>query len=315
MSRAVVATAYGSPDVLDVIDVEVGDPGPGRVRLDVRASAVNAIDWKLYSGRMGDDPAKLPMRLGFEVAGVVTAVGEGAEGPAGPVSVGDEVIAYPVSGGYAEVLLAKAANVVPKPASLAWPEAAGLLLTGVTAVHALTATAVDSGDTVLVHGGAGGVGLMLVQLARVRGASVIATASGSNHDLLRSLGAEPVVYGDGLADRVRTLAPGGVDVAVDAVGTDEAVDASLALVPDRQRIATVAAFARAPQAGIKLLGNGPGADPGMEIRSAARPELARLAGEGRIRVVVGRTLPLAQAAEAHRAGIAGHGQGKTVLVP
>jgi NADPH:quinone reductase-like Zn-dependent oxidoreductase len=106
-----------------------------------------------------------------------------------------------------------------------------------------------------------------------------------------------------------------VDVAIDAVGTDEAVDVSLELVPDRQRIATIAAFARAPEAGIKLLGNGPGADPGTEIREAARRELAGLAGEGRIRVVVGRTFPLAEAAEAHRAGIAGHGQGKTVLVP
>jgi NADPH:quinone reductase-like Zn-dependent oxidoreductase len=144
---------------------------------------------------------------------------------------------------------------------------------------------------------------------------VIATASDRNHDLLRRLGAEPVAYGPGLADRVRALAPGGVDVAVDAVGTDEAVDVSLELVRDRQRIATIAAFARAPHVGIKLLGNGPGADPGTEIRTAARAELVRLAGEGDIRVVVGRTLPLAQAADAHRAGIAGHGQGKTILVP
>ena len=315
MSRAVVATAYGSPDVLEVVDVEVGDPGPGQVRIDVRASGVNPADWKSYSGVWGKDPAKLPIRLGFEAAGVITAVGEGASGPAGPLAVGDEVIAFRVSGAYADELVCKASAVVPKPASLGWPEAAGLMLTGATAVHALTAAGVSEGETVLVHGGAGGVGLMLVQLARVRGATVIATASERNSDLLRRFGAQPVTYGGGLADRVRALAPGGVDAAIDAVGTDEAVDVSVELVPNSQRVATIAAFGRAPELGIKLLGNGPGADPGTEIRDAARTELARLAAEGRVTVVVARTYPLAEAADAHRDGLEGHGSGKIVLVP
>src|SRR5262249_6418123 len=135
-------------------------------------------------------------------------------------------------------------------------------LTGATAWHCLIATNVGAGDTVLIHAGAGGVGVMAIQLAADRGASVIATASPGHHDLIRGLGATPVAHGPGLADRVRAVAPGRVDAALDLVGTDEAVDVSLELVADRARIATIAAFGRAGQAGIKALGGGPGADPG-----------------------------------------------------
>jgi NADPH2:quinone reductase len=144
---------------------------------------------------------------------------------------------------------------------------------------------------------------------------VIATGGESAHELLRSLGAEPVRYGEGLLDRVRGLAPDGVDVALDLVGTDEAMDVSLAVVPDRSRIVTIANFERAPREGVTLLGNGPGADPGTEIRDAARPELARLAGDGSLRVFVGSTYPLDDAAEAHRQILTGHTTGKLVLLP
>ncbi|MBO0847487.1 MAG: zinc-binding dehydrogenase, partial [Nocardioides sp.] len=154
-----------------------------------------------------------------------------------------------------------------------------------------------------------------VQLARLRGARVIATASGRNHDLLRELGAEPIAYGPGLADRVRAQAPEGVDVALDLVGTDEAMDVSLALVADRDRIASIANFARGPKEGIRLLGGGPGADPGDDIRMAARPELARLAGEGKLQVVVSATYPLSEAASAHRQIATGHTTGKLILLP
>jgi NADPH:quinone reductase-like Zn-dependent oxidoreductase len=129
------------------------------------------------------------------------------------------------------------------------------------------------------------------------------------------LGAEPVRYGEGLADRVRELAPDGVAVALDLVGTDEAVDVSLELVADRQRIATIAAFGRAGSEGITALGGGPGADPGTELRDAARPELAEAAGAGRLEVVVAATFPLEEVAAAHRQGMAGHTHGKLVLVP
>jgi len=174
---------------------------------------------------------------------------------------------------------------------------------------------VQEGDTVLVHGASGGVGLFAVQLARLRGARVLATGGERSHALLRELGAEPVVYGDGLLERVQTQAPEGVDAALDLVGTDEAMDVSLALVADRDRIASIANFARGPQEGIKLLGGGPGADAGDELRAAARPELARLAGEGTLRVVVAATYPLDDAADAHRQIGTGHTAGKIVLIP
>ncbi|WP_448608983.1 quinone oxidoreductase family protein [Geodermatophilus sp. URMC 60] len=310
MTRVVEATAYGGPEVLTVVDRPVGDPGPGQARVEVRAAGINPADWKSYTGAFGTDPAALPRRLGFEVSGVVTAVG-----PDVPFAVGDEVIGFRVSGGYAAELVVPAAALVPKPASLPWEQAAGLMLTGATAVHALTATGVGPGDTVLVHGAAGGVGLMAVQLAALRGARVIGTVGGDGADLVRRLGAEPVRYGDGLAGRVRDLAPGGVDAALDLVGTDEAVDVSLELVADRQRIATVAAFGRAATDGIRALGGGPGADPGTELRDAARPDLAEAAGAGRLEVVVAATFPLEEVAAAHRQGMAGHTHGKLVLLP
>lgn len=189
------------------------------------------------------------------------------------------------------------------------------MLTGATAWHALAATGVHEGDTVLIHGAAGGVGLMAVQLATARGAAVVATASPPHHELLRGLGARPVGYGDGLAERVRAAAPGGVDAALDLVGTDEALDVSLELVADRARIATIAGFARGLKAGIKVLGGAPGADPGAAIRDAARLDLVRLAQDGTLRVFVDQTFPLADAAVAHRVVMAGHTTGKIVLIP
>lgn len=207
-----------------------------------------------------------------------------------------------------------ASAVLPKPTELTFEQAAGLMLTGTTAVHALTATAVRTGDTVLVHGASGGVGLMVVQIAKAKGAHVIGTASLTRHQYLHQLGAQPVEYGDGLTERIRELDTD-VDAAIDCIGTDEAVDASLELVADRSRIATIAAFARAPQVGIKALGGGPGADPGADIRDAARLELVSLVEEGALDVLVAGTRPLAQAADAHRTVIEGHTHGKAVLVP
>jgi NADPH:quinone reductase len=315
MTRAVVATAFGGPEVLAVIETPVGPPGPGEVLISVRAAGTNPVDYKEYSGAMGRDPARLPMRLGHEAAGVVTEVGDGAAGPAGPVRADDEVIAFRITGAYADDVVVPASSVVPKPSTLSFEEASGLMLTGVTATHALTVTHVGAGDTVLIHGAAGGVGLMAVQLAGDAGARVIGTAGESGHGLLREFGAEPVTYGAGLEDRVRALAPGGVDAAVDCAGGDEALDVSLALVADRSRIVTIVASRRAFDAGIKVIGGAPGADPGTEIRSAARLELVRLAEDGKLRVVVAAVYPLAEAAAALRALAAGHTHGKIVLVP
>lgn len=315
MSRAVVAPSYGGPEVLEVVDVDVPAPSTGEVTIEVRAAGINPVDHKIFGGMMGAEKSHLPLRVGMEVAGVVTAVGEDATGPAGAISVGDEVIGYPLSGGYAASVTVAATSVFPKPAALSFEEAAGLSLTGVTAYHLLEATAVTSGDTVLVHGVAGGVGLTLAQLALDRGATVIGTARPDRHDDLRGYGIVPVAYGDGLADRVRDLAPDGVDVALDTVGTDEAVDVSLELVADRGRIATVAAFGRAADDGIQLLGGGPGADPGTEIRARGRLVLTDLAEQGRLRVVVARSFPLEEASEAVALVAGGHAGGKVVLLP
>jgi NADPH:quinone reductase-like Zn-dependent oxidoreductase len=310
MTRTVVAKAYGGPEVLALQEIELPDLGEGQVLVDVRAAGANPIDYKLYSGGMGDAPAKLPLPVGMEAAGIVAAVTSGAAGYTGPLTVGDEVIVTNVDGAYADRVLAKAADVGHKPENLTFEEAAGLLLVGETAWHLLTNTRVGTGDTVLIHGASGGVGLMAVQLAVARGAKVIATASPGRHDQLRGYGAEPVAYGDGLADRVRAI--GLVDAALDLVGTDEALDTSVELVADRGRIATIAGFARAGELGIAVL---TGADGGQAIRDGARPELLKLAAAGQLEVTVDRTFPLAEAAEAHRYLQTGHARGKVVLVP
>ncbi|HEY1687314.1 MAG TPA: NADP-dependent oxidoreductase [Solirubrobacteraceae bacterium] len=245
---------------------------------------------------------------------MVTQAGAGAIGPAGPIAVGDEVISFRIDGGYAEELVVPASAVVPKPTGMSWEQAGGLMLAGATAMHALAATAIEAGDTLLVHAASGGVGLMVVQIAVARGARVIGTASERNHDYLRQLGAEPTVYGQGLAERVRALAGNRVDAAIDCVGTDEAVDVSLELVGDRERIASIAAFRRGSEAGIKLLGGGPGADPGTELRNAARLQLTELVAQGKLTVRT-QSFALEDAAAAHREGQAGHVTGKLILVP
>lgn len=311
MTRAVVATRYGGTEVLELVDVPDGAPGAGEVAVEVRAAATNPADLKSYSGAFGTDPANLPLRLGYEVAGVVAEVGDGVD----HVRVGDEVVAFRVAGGYADRVVAPAADVFAKPSTLSFAEASGLLLVGTTAAHLLHATGVAVGETVVVHGAAGAVGSAAVQLLVERGARVIGTASPARHDALRALGAEPVSYGTGLAGRVRELAPDGVDVALDTVGTDEAVDVSVELVADRQRIASVAAFARGPGLGIRLLGGGPGADPGTAVRDAARADLIEAAAAGRYRVEVDRTFALTDVRAAHEHLATGHARGKVVLLP
>ncbi len=306
----VSADAHGDENVLQLRQEELPPPGPGQVRLVVKAIGVNPVDLKIRQGMRGRGP--VPFRLGAEVAGVVESVGPDVS----TVAAGDEVIAFRVDGGYASALLVPADDVVPKPASLPWSEAAGLLLAGATAIHTLEATGVGEGDVVLVHGAAGAVGQAVIQLAVDRGARVIGTASARNHDLLRELGAYPIAYGEGLRERVAAAAKevGEPTAAIDAAGTDEALALSLALV-ERERIATIMVRPAAIESGIKALGGGPGADPGTEIRAAARAPLAHLAGEGRLKVRVVKELPLAEVREAHRFVAENHAAGKVVLLP
>jgi len=309
MTTTVMATSYGGPEALSVIEQPLPDPGSGQVRVSTRAIGTNPFDHKSYSGGFGTDPAELPIALGSEAAGVVDAVGEGVQG----VAVGDEVIAFSASGAYTTDLVTDLEKLTPKPGPLPWEQAAGLLATGTTAWHALAATGVSSGDTVLVHGAAGGVGQMVLQLARLRGIAVVATASERNHALLTSLGALPIAYGHGLLERARAAAPGGYGAAIDLVGTDEAIDASLALVGADQ-VVSIAGFGRGAD-GITLLGFGPGADPGTELRDGARAQLADLAGRGDLVVAVDRSYALTDAAAAHAYLRAGHARGKVILRP
>ncbi len=311
--RAIIANSFGAPEVLELVEVHVPEPGPGQVTIQVHAAGVNPADIKRLAGAFGSP--KLPMHHGSEVAGTIAAVGPDAVGPMGPLAVGDSVIGYPVSGGYADEITVKASSVLPKPEPLDWPEAANLLATGVTAWHLLEATGVAEGDRVLIHGASGGVGYTAAQLALLRGAVVVGTASAANQKLLTDAGVKAVVYGEGLAERVRAELPEGVDVALDTVGTDEALDVSAELVADRGRIATIAGFEKGAQLGIRMLGGGPGADPGRDIRTAARPELVKLAQEGKIDIVVGRTFPLEGAIEALELVASGHPGGQVALRP
>jgi NADPH:quinone reductase-like Zn-dependent oxidoreductase len=311
MTRVAQPRDFGGPDQLEVVDVDTPEPGEGEVRVAVRAIGVNPVDWYHYDGVHSDDPEDL-RTFGYEVSGLVDAVGPGVTG----FAVGDEVVVAEIPGnGYAEHVIAPVTGLLPKPAEISFEVAASVPVAAGTAYHALEKTHVGPGDVVLAQGASGGVGTLLVQLARERGARVIATGRPEKHDYLRSLGAEPVAYGEGLVERVRVLAPEGIDVAIDLVGTEEAVDTSLELVPDRSRVLTIAAFGRAPGLGIHLIGNGPGADPGLEVRPVGRAEALRLLAEGRIDIPIERIYKLDEVADAHRASMTRRTQGKLVVVP
>jgi NADPH:quinone reductase-like Zn-dependent oxidoreductase len=316
MVNAVAAASYEGPSSVTVIEVDPVEPGEGQVVVAVRATALNPFDAKMTSGAAGTDPTKLPLRLGSEAAGVVTAVGTDAVGLEGePLAVGDEVYGHRLSGAQASELTVKAENLLRKPANASFAEAAGLLSAGTTAVHALEAVRVAAGDTVLIHGVSGGVGRLAAQLVVLRGARVIGTASPKRHEELLALGIEPVAYGDGLAARVNALAPGGIDAAIDTVGTDEAIDVSLQFLTDRARFVTIVNFAAALAAGGQAIGGGPGADPGREIRAAARLTLGALLADGSIDVEIARSYPLAEAKDAYAFLVDGHAGGKVILEP
>ncbi len=311
MTRVAVAASYGGPDVIEIVERELPEPSEGQVLVEVKAIGVNPFDYKSYSGAFGTDGSKLPIALGSEASGIVLAVGGTVEGPVGPVAVGDAVVVSGQNGTYAERILVPARFVFPKPEALDWNVAAGVLAVAGTAYDALVSVGVESGDTVLVHGAAGGVGSVVAQLALERGATVIGTARQQNHDALRSYGVEPVEYGDGLIDRVRAAAPNGVDAAIDTVGTDEAVDVSLELLTDRARLVSTAAFGRASADGFLTVG-GP---VSMERRRLASPVLLEQAGAGVFEVTVAKTFPLEDVAKAHAELQSTHPRGKFVLVP
>ncbi|KAB7846203.1 NADP-dependent oxidoreductase [Streptomyces mobaraensis] len=315
--KAAAINAFGGPEVVEPLELPTPEPGPGQVRVRVRAAGVQPVDGAVRRGlfHTGTTPA-FPLTIGNDFAGVVDRTGEDADGfaaggspvggsPADGFPVGAEVLGWAPMACHAEYVVVPVDQIVAKPAGMPWEVAGAFSASAQTAHTALELLGVGAGDTLLVHAAAGGVGTVAVQLARAYGATVIGTASPRNHDYLRSLGALPVAYGDGLVERVRALAPRGITVALDAAG-GAALDASVELVPDRDRIGTIVGFDRAPALGVRAL---------RTQRSAAR--LSALTGlwtEGRLRVEVSRTFPLERAADAHRAIETGHGRGKIALV-
>ena len=311
-ARAVVAPTYGGPEVLEVREVEVAAPGPGEVTIEVRAAGVNPVDFKLFSGARGADRDALPLPVGLEVAGVLAAVGPGTEIASGGGEVGDEVVAFRVSGGYSSALTAPAADVFAKPATLDFPAAANLLLVGGTAADTLRVVPAEAGTAVVIHGASGAVGVSLLQQLAPFDVRAIGTASPANFDEVRRFGGEPVAYGEGLEERLRQLAQDGFAAAYDCVGTDEAVDVSLALVvPDR--LVTIAAAGRAGEEGFHAVGAG---NPeSAAFRASNRGHLLAMAARGELVVPVSRTFPLDDAAAALSFLAEGHPGGKLALVP
>ncbi|SQD99826.1 MULTISPECIES: NADP-dependent oxidoreductase [unclassified Parafrankia] len=312
--KAAAFARHGGPEVLELMDLATPVAGPGQVRVRVRFAGVQPIDCAVRAGWAppGVTP-RLPTIPGNEFAGVVDQVGDEVDGVGGidgvdggghGVAVGAEVLGFGQLGAYAEYLVVPAGQVTAKPAGMSWEVAGGFSGGAQTAHIALRELGVGRDDTVLIHAAAGGVGTVAVQLAVRAGSTVIGTAGAANHDYLRSLGAIPVAYGDGLVERVQAIAPAGVDAVLDGAGGD-ALTTSLALVADRSRILTLVEHGRAGELGIRVTPN---------LRSAARlAELADLQAHGALHINVRRVVPLADAAEAHRELETRHGRGKIVL--
>ncbi|WP_435866447.1 NADP-dependent oxidoreductase [Streptosporangium sandarakinum] len=302
--RAMAYDAYGGTEVLAPARLPRPKVGPGEVLVRVRCAAVNPVDWKIMSGGLDAlMDTVFPVVPGWDVAGVVEQVG--IDTP--EFAVGDEVFAYArkdyVHGGtFAELVTVPVRALARKPASLTWEEAAGLPLAGLTAYQLLTRLGTGEGDTVLIHNAAGGVGSLGVQIAVALGARVIGTASPANHDRLRALGAEPVAYGEGLAERVRSLAPEGVDVVADFVGG--VLDDTLAVLAEGGRHASIADDSVVAAGG-----------QWMWVRPSG-PDLAtlgELADAGRLTVPVARTFALEELGEAFELSRSGHVHGKLVV--
>jgi NADPH:quinone reductase-like Zn-dependent oxidoreductase len=297
--KAVRFSQFGGPEVLEIVDLPDPHPGPGQVRIAVRAAGLNASDWKKRKGLMDDE---LPQTMGYEAAGVVDELGEGDS----DVAKGDRVFGFSaVEGAQAE--LAVLSYYAPIPPSLDFAGAAALPSAVETATRALDQLGVGSGSTLLINGASGSIGSAAVQLAVLRGARVIGTASPANQEYLRSLGAEPVAYGQGFAERVLALAPDSIDLALDVAGSGvlpELID----LAGGREHVITVADFSGAKEYGVRFSRG----DTGRALY--ALDEIGGLIESGRFALPVGPTFPLAEVAEAHRVSEHGHPRGKIVLL-
>lgn len=296
--KAVQFAEYGGPEVLKLVEADEPHAGPGQVRIAVRAAGVNALDWKIRAGYMSEQMSiPLPAGTGLDAAGVVDEVGEGVSG----VEVGDAVFG---SGSATFADYAVLADWAVKPDGLSFEEAAGYPVPVETAIRILDQIGVQEGETLLVSGAAGGVGSATVQIARDRGITVIGTASERNHDYLRSLGAVPTTYGDGLVERVRALAPGGIDAALDIAGSG-VIPELIELTGNASKVLSIADFT-APDQGAQVSTGGTGA-------TAAFAEAARLFSAGKLSIPVVKTFPLTGAAQAQAESAAGHAAGRIVV--
>ncbi|MGW1727282.1 NADP-dependent oxidoreductase [Streptomyces sp. NPDC002306] len=304
--KGISYSRYGGPEVMEYGDVRDPKVGPDTVLVKVRAVSVNPVDWKCREGHLdGILDTVFPVVPGWDVSGVVVQPGMSVP----EFSVGDEVIGYVredylCRGTFAEYVAAPVRTLARKPRNFSFEEAAGLPLAGLTAYQVITKVLeVKRGESVLVHAAAGGVGSIAVQLARHLGARVIGTASEAHHDFVRELGGEPVTYGEGLAERVRALAPDGVDAAFDTVGGDTTKISANLLAPEG-RLASIADPDVVDYGGRYWFVR---PDAGDLLR------LTELAEQGVITVHVTRTFPLERTAEAHRLSQEGHTRGKIVL--
>ncbi len=305
MPKAVRFDEYGDIDVLKVVEVPRPVPGPGQVLVEVRAAGINPGEASIRTGVFAQRwPSTFPSGQGSDLAGVVAEVGAGVTG----VAVGDEVIGFTDNrASHAQFVVVEEADLTPRPAGVSWEEAGSLYVAGTTAFAAVRAVAPRRGDTVVVSAAAGGVGSLVVQLAKASGATVVGLASAANHEWLRGQGVIPVAYGEGVADRIREVA-GRVDAFIDTFGggyVELALD--LGVAPDR--INTIFDFEAAARYGVKTEGNAEGGT------AAVVAELAALVEKGALEVPIARVYPLDEVQAAFRELSARHTHGKIVLRP
>jgi NADPH:quinone reductase-like Zn-dependent oxidoreductase len=310
-SRAVQYARYGGPEVLEIVEREDPQPGPGQVRLAVRAASVNPIDWKLRSGSMAssDAPAR-PVIGGVDLAGTVEAVGDGVTG----IGVGDEVLGRASGGAYAEKALADAGALTAKPADVSWEVAGSLPVVVTTAYRGLALLGLGEGDdtsgkVLVISGASGGVGVVATQVAVARGVTVIGTASERHQDDVAALGATPVVYGEGFADRVRAVSDH-VDAAFDTAGKGALGDL-VALTGSAEGVITIA-DPEAEKHGVKFTGGASAA--AEEVEGALDDFVAGLAA-GRYRAPEVVVYPLEEVGKAQEDNRTGAVSGKLVLAP
>ncbi|MEV4738052.1 MULTISPECIES: quinone oxidoreductase family protein [unclassified Microbacterium] len=314
MARAIVYTEFGSPEVLH--QIEIPDPVPvrGEAVVRIEAAGVNPIDGKLRSAKRPSPPITEPRPVGFDGAGVIEVLGDGVDG----FAVGDRVAIRDTRGTYSSLLAVPVERLALLPDAVTAGEGAAIGIPAGTAYQALKSLGLTEGDVLLVHAGSGSVGQAAVQFAVAWGATVIATASPARHDQLRELGAIPVAYGDGLIDRVREAAPQGITVVLDGAGTDEAIQTSLELVADRDRIATIVRGPDAADFGIRAFSGGspiPLTEQELAWRAEALEATIALLASGDFTIELGPELPLAGAAQAHELMESGATSGKIVLIP